>query len=118
MSRPALYTPEEALERRRAGVRKSVAAHAERLKSMTRLEQAAWKARETLGDHFVAYTPAEADAVARLRAQIAEIQGAAEALNSRIQERLERQVGKDPRLAPLLAEIVHGTLTRLELPPF
>ena len=118
MSRPATYTPEERRARRLEQIRASVARHAERLAEMTRLEQAAWKSRASLGEGFDPYTAEERAEAERLNARLAEIRRDAERLNKRLAERLTGAVREDPRLAPLLAEIATGGASRLTLPPF
>lgn len=118
MSRPAIYTPEEAYERKLERTRVGVAKHTARLSSMTRLEQAVWKARSTLGADFVPYTPEEAEAVARVRAMIVALEKNATILNNVIRARLEKGIRENPALAPLLAELSSGTSVRLDLKPF
>ena len=118
MPRPAIYTPEEAKKRRLAHVRKSVAAHKDRQRAMTRLEQAVWKSRASLGEDYVPYTPEEAEAVARLKARIAGVEAEAAALNTRIRECLEAEISADPRLAPLLSELINGRDVQVMLKPF
>lgn len=118
MSRPAIYTPEEALERRRAGIRESVARHHARMISMTRLEKAAYKARASLGEELNPYTAEEAAAVASFQEQIRSLEASAERLNAQIQARLLRDIPGQPTLAPLLAELQNGNMVRIDLKPF
>lgn len=118
MSRPALYPPEIAKERRKAQIREGVAKHHAHFISLTRLEQAAYKARASLGEDYAPYTVEEAEAVASLKARIAALEAEASTLNALIRKRLESQIGEDPRLAPLLSEVINGTSVRVDLKPF
>lgn len=118
MSRPALYSPEVARERRKAQIRDGVAKHHARLISMTRLEQAAYKARASLGEDYVPYTPDEAEAVARLKARIAGVEAEAATLNAQIQARIASRIATEPHLASLLSELINGATVRIDLKPF
>lgn len=105
-------------ERRRATVRASVARHKERLSKMTRLEQAAWKARASLGESFDPYTPEERAEVEKIRRLTAELERAAESLNAKLRDRLAGASAEDPRLAALLGAVVGAESTKLLLPPY
>lgn len=109
--------PEDSLERRRASVRASVARHKERLGSLSPIEQAAWKARASLGEAFDPYTPAERSRLERIRRMQADLAKEVETLNATMLERYRHAIGDDPRLAVILAELEHGKELRVSLKP-
>lgn len=117
MSRPAIYTPEEALERRRERVRASVARHNERLSQMSSLEQVAWKARASLGEDFDPYTPEERERLEYIRKVRAALEAEADRLNQDITTRLRASLADNPSLAPLLTELEYGSTIRVALKP-
>lgn len=117
MSRPAIYTPEEAAARRRERVRVSVAKHNERLSSMSPVEQAAWKARATLGEGFDPYTPEERERLEYIRKVRRALEAEASRLNARMRDRYKAAVADNPHLAAILAELETGKEVRVSLRP-
>lgn len=107
----------EAVEARRALVRESVARHKERQSSLSRLEQAAWKERATLGAQFDPYTPAEREKLARIRALQDELEKEAGELRQSVVARLGAAGAESP-LASLLERLESGKGLRIELAPF
>ncbi len=117
MARPSIYTPEEAAERTRARVLLSVKKHAERLKNLSPLEQAAWKARATLGADFDPYTPEERERLEYIRKVRRALEAETDRLNAKISNRLRAAVVDNPGLAALLGELANGKEVRVSLKP-
>lgn len=117
MARPNIYTPEEAAERRREQVRAGVAKHTERMNAMSSLEQAAYKARETLGDDYDPYTPEEREKLEYIRKVRRALEVETTRLNVRMAARYRASVADDPRLAAILAELEAGKEIRVALKP-
>lgn len=115
---PALPEPaKDAKEHRRAQVRASVARHAARLSQLSSLEQAAYKARASLGESFDPYTPEERHSLECIRRLQSELQEAAASLNAQMTRRLERDLAKNAALVVLLAELKSGSDVRVSLKP-
>lgn len=110
--------PEEALERRRASVRASVARHKAEMDRLTRIEQAAWKARKSLGDPYEPYTAEERAEVERLRDMAAELESAAQSLNKILCRRYRAEAESNPSLKPILEALEEGRGSYVTLPPF
>lgn len=117
MSRPAIYTPEEALERKRERVRASVARHAERLSAMSPLEQVAYKARASLGEDFDPYTPEERERLEYIRKVQRALEAEVARLNAKMKDRYKTAIVDQPKLAPILAELENGKEIRVQLKP-
>lgn len=109
---------EEALERRRAAIRASVARHKAEMDRLTRAEQAAWKARKSLGDAFEPYTPEERAEVERIQDLAAELESAALSLSRILVRRYRAAVEADPSLKPILEALEEGRGTHVALPAF
>lgn len=106
----------DARERRLASLRASAARQRERLSQLTPLQQAAWKARTTLGEGYDPYTPEEKEMLRRVQDLQKAFEDAAGALHSTLTERYRSLVRQDPRVAVLLAELEAGKATRLDVP--
>lgn len=113
---PAAKT-EDAKEHRRRQVRESKARLDERLKGMTKLEQAAWREREALGEKSP-YTPQELEEAEAIRALQDELERRARQLNAQVIHRLEREASRDEAKAALLARFRSCQGVRLELSAF
>lgn len=111
-------TIEDPIERRRAQIRASVARHKVRMGQLTRLEQAAYKARASLGPDFKPYTAEERAKVDRINELIGELERSVDELNSDLVERLSVEVSGDPRLSVLLGTLVGGEGVRIIIKPF
>lgn len=107
-------TKEEAAEARRAQIRAGVAAHKARMQSMSRLDQAAYRARAELGEGYDPYTVAERAEMERLRLLRDELEASCLSLNGRLVERLRVAAAEDVRLSGLL-ESLDGVVDRLNL---
>jgi outer membrane protein TolC len=117
MARPSIYTPEEISERRREQVRIGVAKYTERMANLSSLEQAAHKARATLGEAFDPYTAEERERLDYINEARAKLEKEVNRLNARMTARYRDAVAGNPSLSAILAELETGKEIRMALKP-
>ncbi|MTE01241.1 hypothetical protein GIY56_13205 [Paracoccus sp. YIM 132242] len=109
---------EDPKNKRRAQIREAAGRHYERIREMTKLEQAALKERKLLGEEKSPYTEREAAEMIEIRKQMFRLQARAETLNRTILHRLGQEASRDEGKAALLARFEKMRGYRVDLPAF
>lgn len=96
--------------------RENVARHKAKMDSLSFVEQAAWKARASLGEGFDPYTAEERQRLEQINDLITELQAQARALNQDLLARYMELLPAHPEYAPIIGAL-SGKEKRIDLPP-